>query len=82
MASTTGGANVGEVRIQRYRDYPECDVIVAFRGREMVVRLPDHAQAVKWARVECKTYGIHEDFLDEHSASLAMADLRLNAKNK
>ena len=34
----------------------------------MVVRLPDHAQAVKWVRVECKTYGNSREFLDERFA--------------
>jgi hypothetical protein len=50
-----------EVMIRRYRDWPECDVIVVFR--EMVVRLPNHKNAVKWARMECKVYQIPEDFL-------------------
>jgi len=41
-----------EVWIRRYSDCLECDVIVALRGREMVVQLPDYGQAVKWAQME------------------------------
>lgn len=65
MASATSG---GEVSIRQYRDYPQCDVIVVLRGREMVVRLPDHAEAIKWARMKCKAYKISQDFLEERPA--------------
>ena len=56
-------ANLGEVRIQQYHGYSECDVIVVLRGREMIVRLPNRNQAVKWARMECKSYKISDEFL-------------------
>ena len=65
MASATSG---GDVSIRQYRDYLQCDVVVVLRSREMVVRLPDHAQAIKWARMECKAYKIPQDFLEEQSA--------------
>ncbi len=32
------------------------------RGRQLVLRCPDYAGAVKWARVECRSYGISEIF--------------------
>jgi hypothetical protein len=63
MPSATSDAVSDEVMIRRYRDCRECDVIVVFRGREMVVRLPNHEQALKWARMECKVYQIPEHFL-------------------
>ena len=49
---------VTEVRIRCYRDVPECDVVVAVRGKKMILRCPDYDQAVKWAQVECRSYGI------------------------
>jgi hypothetical protein len=48
------------VTIRRYSTSPICDVVVVFRGREMVVRCPSYAQAFKWARLECKSYKIPE----------------------
>lgn len=45
-----------EVRVRRYSDVPECDVVVAVRGLEMSLRFREYNQAVKWARVECKSY--------------------------
>jgi hypothetical protein len=50
------------VWVQRYTDSPECDVIVAFRGREMALRCRDYNQAVQWARIECKAYRLPDDF--------------------
>jgi hypothetical protein len=48
----------GQVWIRRFSDGLACDVIVAIRGHEMVVQLPDYSQAVKWAQMESKSYGI------------------------
>jgi hypothetical protein len=47
-----------EVRVRRYSDVPECDVVVAVRGLEISLRCRDYNQAVKWARIECKSYKI------------------------
>ena len=47
---------LGEVSILQYDDTSECDVIVAIRDREMVVRLPNYRLAVKWAQIESKSY--------------------------
>jgi hypothetical protein len=44
------------VSIRRHNSSSECDVIVAIRHREMVVRLPDYSRAVQWARMESKAY--------------------------
>ena len=44
------------MRVQRRRNSPECDVIAAYRGREMSLQYRDHDQAIKWARIECKVY--------------------------
>ena len=48
------------VTIRRYPDSPICHVVVVVRGQEMVVRCPTYFQAVKWARMECKSYKIPE----------------------
>ena len=45
-----------KVTIRRYAASRICDVVV--RGQEMVVGCPTYAQAVKWARLECKSYKI------------------------
>jgi hypothetical protein len=54
-----------EVRVQRRRNSPECDVIVAYRGREMSLRCRDYDQAIKWARIECKVYKLADAIVDE-----------------
>jgi hypothetical protein len=57
--------HVDEVRVRRYGDVPECDVVVAVRGLEMSLRCRDYNQAVKWARIECKSYKIAGGFTIE-----------------
>jgi len=57
--------NWGKVSIRRYSSSAECDVIVAIRDREMVVRLPDYRQAVKWAQMESKAYKLQTMFSEE-----------------
>ena len=54
-----------EVRVQRHRSSAECDVIAAYRGREMSLRCRDYDQAIKWARIECKVYKLTESFVGE-----------------
>jgi hypothetical protein len=48
------------VTIRRYPASRICDVVVVVRGQEMVLRCPSYFQAVKWARLECKSYKIPE----------------------
>jgi hypothetical protein len=48
------------VFIQRYTASQICDVVVLVRGQEMVLRCPSYSQALKWARLECKSYKIAE----------------------
>jgi len=57
--------HAAEVRIRRHNDVPECDVIVAYRGQEMLIKCRDYNQAVKWARIECKTYKVADGFAVE-----------------
>jgi hypothetical protein len=57
-----------QVDIRRYSDCKECDVVVIFRGREMVLSLPNYSQAVKWARIEAKSYGITAEFPEERAS--------------
>jgi hypothetical protein len=56
----TGKDAPPEVRIRSYRDSPICDVRVVVRGTEMVLRCRDYRQAMRWARIERKTYKIPE----------------------
>jgi hypothetical protein len=57
-----------EVRVQRHSSLPECDVIVAVRGREMSLKCRDYKEAVEWARIECKTYNVAGGFTVERRA--------------
>ena len=52
------------ITIRRYPASRICDVVVVVRGQEMVLRRPGHPQAVKWARLECKSYNIPEPATD------------------
>jgi len=54
-----------EVRVRRYGDIAECDVVVALRGQEISIRCRDYDQAVKWARIECRSYKIVGGFTVE-----------------
>src|SRR6266849_438544 len=60
----TGKDAPPEVKIRSYRDSPICDVVVVVHGTEMVLRCPDYRQAMRWARVERKTYKIREPDID------------------
>ena len=56
------------VTIRRHLGSQICDVVVVVRGQEMVVRCPSYSHALKWARLECKSYEIPEpssDFPDD-----------------
>jgi hypothetical protein len=52
------------VTIRRYPGSRICDVVVVVRGQEMVIRCPSYSQAMKWARLECKSYKIPEPITD------------------
>ncbi len=57
------------VTIRRYPASRICDVVVVVRGQEMVLRCATYFQAVKWARLESKSYKIPEpdtDFPDNN----------------
>lgn len=47
-----------QVVIRRHIASEICDVVVLVRGQEMVLRLPSYSQAIKWARLERKSYKI------------------------
>ena len=57
--------HAAEVWVRRYNGVPECDVVVKVRGREMSLRCRDYNEAVKWARIECKSYKIAGGFTVE-----------------
>jgi hypothetical protein len=65
MPSMNAEYPAAEVRVRRHSDVAECDVVVAFRGKEMSLRCRDYSQAVKWARIECKAYNIAGGFTVE-----------------
>jgi hypothetical protein len=64
MATAGVGPNC-EVRLQRYPGFLACDVIVVFRGRKMVVQLPDYVKALKWTQMECRAHKIPADILED-----------------
>ena len=49
-----------QVFIRRHTASEICDVVVSVRGQEIILRCPDYSQALKWARLECKSYKIPE----------------------
>ena len=80
--TAVGTTQVVEVKIRRYGDRRQCDVFVDVHGKEMILKCPDFAQAVKWARVECKTYQIEADFsvelIGEQSIPAPEGDKQVN----
>ena len=60
VVAMTGNYAPPEVTIRSYPDSPICDVVVVVRGQEMVLRGRDYRQAMRWARLERKTYKILE----------------------
>jgi hypothetical protein len=52
------------VTIRRHAASRVCDVVVVVRGQEMIIRCPSYSQAVKWARLERKSYKIPEPITD------------------
>jgi hypothetical protein len=47
---------LAEVRMRRYNHTPEWEVVVVRGGAEMSYKCRDYDQAMKWARVECRSY--------------------------
>jgi hypothetical protein len=60
----TGNYAPPEVTIRSYPDSPICDVVVVVRGQEMILRCRDYRQAMRWARLERKSYKIPEPDID------------------
>ena len=58
-------AHSAEIRVRRYDGVPECDVVIIFRGQEIMIRCRDYDQAVKWARIECRSYKVADGFIVE-----------------
>jgi hypothetical protein len=67
--------NPAEISIRRYNGGAECDVVVVFRGRELSLRCRDYEQAVKWARLECKSYKVGQGFTVERPKGALLAKL-------
>ena len=68
-------ANPAEICIRRYNGAAECDVVVVFRGKELSLRCRDYDQAVKWARLECKSYKVAQGFTVERPKGALLAKL-------
>ena len=49
-----------QVFVRRYTASEVCDVVVLVRSQEIILRCPDYSQALKWARLERKSYKIPE----------------------
>jgi len=47
---------IAEVRMRRYSHTGECEVIILRGGAEIRYKCRDYDQAMKWARVECRSY--------------------------
>jgi len=60
LASANEKFTSPQVSIRRHIASQTCDVVVSVRGREIILRCPDYSQALKWARLECKSYKISE----------------------
>lgn len=73
-------ARSAEISIRRYNGAPECDVIVVFRGRELSLRCRDYDQAVRWARIECKSYKVAKGFTVERPKGVLLAKLAAAAR--
>ena len=73
-------AHSAEICIRRYNGAPECDVIVVFRGKELSLRCRDYDQAVKWARLECKSYKVAKGFTVERPMGALLAKLAAAAR--
>jgi hypothetical protein len=56
-----------QVFVRRYKASDFCDVVVLVRSQEMVLRCPDYSQALKWARLECKSYNISKPNIEPPS---------------
>jgi hypothetical protein len=55
-----------QVFIRRHTASEFCDVVVSVRGQEIILRCPNYSQALKWARLECKSYKIPEPEIEPH----------------
>ena len=57
-----------QVVIRRHTASEICDVVVLVRGQEMVLHCPSYSQALKWARLECKSYKIPQPGIEALSS--------------
>ena len=73
-------AHSAEICIRPYNGAPECDVIVVFRGRELSLRCRDYDEAVRWARIECKSYKVAKGFTVEPPRGALLAKLAAAAR--
>jgi hypothetical protein len=65
------GKHIAEVLIRSHAGVVECDVVTIVKGEEMTVECCDWQEAVTWARIECRTYGLAPiDFPDERPANV------------
>jgi hypothetical protein len=60
----SGSSAPPKVTIRRHLASQICDVVVVVGGQEMVLRCHSYSQAVKWARLERRSYKIPEPDTD------------------
>ena len=58
---STSGRSLGST----LQSKAECDIVVVVREQTMVLKCRDYSQAVRWAKIECKSYKIPDDFTVE-----------------
>jgi hypothetical protein len=73
-------ADSAKISIRRYSGEPQCDVIVLFRGQELWLRCGDYDQAVKWARIECRSYKVARGFTVERPMGALLGKLAAVAR--
>ena len=49
-----------QVFVRRYKASQICDVVVLVRSQEIVLPRSHYSQALKWARLECKSCDISD----------------------
>jgi hypothetical protein len=59
-----------QVIIRRYPASEICDVLISVRGQQTVLRCPSYSHALKWARLECKSYNIAEPVIEPLDAEV------------
>ena len=66
--------DLAEVRMRRYDDTPEWEVVVMRRGAKISYKCRDYDQAMKWAKVECKSYRSSKITVERQASDLGLGE--------